>query len=82
MNIASSNNPQRIYSIDKLTSQNYPIWSIQLEMLLIQNELWGVVNGTKSNPSSAVVAYTTWKIKDSKARSDIILHCGNKVASM
>ena len=37
----------------------------------------GVVNRNEPNPSTSDVAYVAWKIKDSKARSDIILHCGN-----
>jgi hypothetical protein len=32
------------YQIDKLNSTNYNItWSIELQMLLMRNEIWGVV---------------------------------------
>jgi hypothetical protein len=31
------------YQIDKLNNTNYNTWSIKLKMLLMINEIWGVV---------------------------------------
>ncbi len=31
------------YQIDKLNNTNYNTWSIELQMLLMRNEIWGVV---------------------------------------
>lgn len=69
----------RAYVIPPLTSTNYASWSIMIEMLLIRSELWSVVDGSEASPVESDVAdLTAWKLKDSKARSDILLHCGEK----
>lgn len=48
-------------------------------MLLIRSELWTVVDGSEASPpASDVAGLTAWQLKDSKARSDILLHCGEK----
>lgn len=76
--MASSIAP-RAYSIPSLNASNYASWSIKIEMLLIRSELWSVVDGSEpSPPSSNVADLTVWQLKDSKARSDILLHCGEK----
>lgn len=76
--MASSITPQA-YSIPSLNASNYASWSIKIEMLLIRSELWSVVDGSEpSPPSSNVADLTVWQLKDSKARSDILLHCGEK----
>jgi len=69
----------RAYIIPPLSAENYATWSIKIEMLLIRFELWQVVDGSKadlglSNPAT----HSAWKLKDSKARSDINFHCGEK----
>lgn len=66
-------------NISPLTASNYASWSIKIEMLLIRSELWGMVNGTEAAPAASDQAgLTAWKLKDSKARADILLHCGEK----
>ena len=70
--------PQAYY-IPPLTASNYVMWSNQIEMLLIWLELWFVVDGTKVAPvSSNVVGLIAWKLKDSKARSYILLHLAKR----
>lgn len=77
--MASSAVTPRAYSIPLLTAANYSTWSIKIEMLLIRSELWTVVNGTEvTPPESDVARLAAWRLKDSKARSDILLHCGEK----
>jgi hypothetical protein len=70
---------QRSYNIPPLTAANYSSWSIKIEMLLIRSELWSVVDDTEASPpSDDIIGFTAWKLKDSKARSEILLHCGEK----
>jgi hypothetical protein len=50
-----------------------------VEMLLIRSKLWTIVDGSKcSFPTSNVARFIAWKLKDSKTRSDILLHYGEK----
>lgn len=76
---SASTTTSRAYSIPPLTASNYSTWSIKVEMLLIRSELWSVVDGTEAvPPSSDVVGLAAWQLKDAKARSHILLHCGEK----
>lgn len=76
---SSTNLAPRAYSIPPLTAKNYSTWSIKIEMLLIRSELWSVVDGSEvCPPASEAEGYANWTLKDSKARSDILLHCGEK----
>jgi hypothetical protein len=69
----------RTYTIAHLCVTNYSSWSIKLEMLLTRSEIWSVVDGSKVAPAATDVdALAAWKLKDSKARSEILLHCGEK----
>lgn len=69
----------RTYSIAPLSATNYLSWSIKLEMLLIRSELWSVVDGSEGAPTDTNIdALAAWKSRDSKARSEILLHCGEK----
>jgi hypothetical protein len=69
----------RTYSIAPLCATNYSSWSIKLEMLLTRSEIWSFVDGSEVAPAATDVdALAAWKLKDSKARSEILLHCGEK----
>eukprot|EP00249_Psilotum_nudum_P031484 c4560_g2_i1 orf=170-1129(+) len=70
-----NSNPKKL-SIKKITSTNYRTWSVKIEMLLARSELWGYVDGTIPSPGIAHADYTTWKLANTKAKSDIILHLG------
>jgi len=39
-----------VYQIDKLNNANYNTWSIKEQMLLMRNEIWGMVDGSKLDP--------------------------------
>jgi len=76
---SASSRASQAYSIPPLTASNYSTWSIKIEMLLIRSELWSVVDGTEATPASSNVAsLEAWQLKDAKARSDILLHYGEK----
>ena len=57
-----------------LTKGNFPTWKIQMKMLLISQELFGYVNGTKTAPADqATAAYRTFVINRDKALAAIVL---------
>lgn len=69
----------QVYSIPPLSARNYATWSIKIEMLFLHSKLCSVVDGTKvAFHSSDLTSLTTWKLKDSKATSNILLHCNEK----
>lgn len=50
-----------------------------MEMFLIRHDLFSVVDGCEANPSPIDAAkLAAWKLKDAKAKSDLILHCDNR----
>lgn len=64
--------------VEKLNGTHYGMWKIKIEMLLIRNDCFSVINGTYPDPGPGdPVLQGTWKVKDDKARADLILHCGN-----
>ena len=76
---SSSSLAPRAYQIERLNNANYATWSIKIEMLLTRSELWGVVDGSEPKPGTTNAdALAAWQLKDSKARSDIMLHCGER----
>lgn len=51
-------------SLKKLGDSNYAVWKFRMELVLIQEDLFGVVSEEKpENPNPA------WKAKDEKARA-------------
>ena len=77
---SSTTTAPRAYYIPPLTTSNYATWSIKIKMLLIQSKLWSVVDGTEvAHTASDVAGLTAWKLKDSKAHSNILFHCGEKI---
>lgn len=76
--MASSNLIHKTYLVEKLSSTNYNLWSVKIEMILVLNIFISVVNAIELNRGSAnLVLQNAWKIKDAKARADIILQCGD-----
>ena len=55
-------------SITKLNNDNYQIWKYKMELLLIREELWTVINTPK--PEEAQQAQI-WQKKDDKARATL-----------
>jgi len=82
MATSKSSSASRAYYIPQLIANNYATWNIKhfkLEMLLVRSKLWTVVDSTEvAPPSSDVNGLSARKLKDSKARYDILLHCGEK----
>jgi len=77
-NVGSSS-ASRAYYIPQLTASNYTTWSIKVEMLLVQSKLWTVVDNTEvAPPAFDIDGLLAWQLKDSKAKFDILLHCGKK----
>lgn len=69
----------RAYIIPPLHAENYATWSVKIEILLIRSELWQVVDGIEAYPKlSNPITHLACKLKDSKARSHIIFHYGEK----
>lgn len=57
------------YSIVKLNSNNYFNWRYKLQMLVIEKEVWDVINEEPPNPVT-----NAWEKKDRKALSTIALN--------
>ena len=74
-----NNLASQAYLIPPIIATNYSTWSIKIEILLIQSKLWNVVNGMEVTPLEFdVSSLATWRHKDSKAHSNIFLHCEEK----
>lgn len=56
--------------IDKLTKDNYDTWKLHVEAILVKNDLWCYVNGSRVKPETPVHA-AAWDMNDRKARADI-----------
>ena len=62
-----------LYTIDKLTSNNFSSWKFRLKMILIDRGLWEVVDGTIKAPivtegdEASQAKLVEWKRKDNCA---------------
>ncbi|XP_003366966.1 conserved hypothetical protein, partial [Trichinella spiralis] len=65
--------------IELLGKENYDTWKLQAQAVLVKNDLWEFVNGTKRRPKivkddeSSLEAAQKWDISDQKAKADLIL---------
>ncbi|KRZ66491.1 hypothetical protein T08_10881, partial [Trichinella sp. T8] len=65
--------------IELLGKENYDTWKLQAQAILVKNDLWEFVNGTKRRPKivkddeSSLEAAQKWDISDQKAKADLIL---------
>lgn len=65
--------------LETLNRENYDMLKIQIEALLIKNDAWNYVNGSKAKPAlvaddaASEAAVKAWVDADSKAKSDLIL---------
>lgn len=57
-----------LFQIEKLDSENYDSWNVQMKSILIHQELWKVVSGVEVKPDDEM-----WKSKDEKALATIVL---------
>jgi hypothetical protein len=62
----------RDYVMEKLNNENYDIWSIKMEMMLIKEDLWNVVEDDLRETGSEA-----WKKKNGKTLVSIILSIDN-----
>ncbi|KRY09156.1 hypothetical protein T01_8792, partial [Trichinella spiralis] len=64
--------------IELLGKENYDTWKLQAQAVLVKNDLWEFVNGTKRRPKivkddeSSLEAAQKWDISDQKAKADLI----------
>lgn len=61
-----------IMKIEPLTAENYDTWKMLMEAILVKNDVWAYVNGTKLKPLPGTDT-TEWTNKDAKAKADIVL---------
>ena len=50
-----------------LNSTNYSMWKVQCKMALIKDGLWGIVNGTESEPAEGVEIQAKFAARCDKA---------------
>ena len=72
-----------IQSIEKLRNGNYNNWKVRVEMALIKEKVWGVVNGSTQKPKvtgsedkipeATAKAIEEWQNKDENACASILL---------
>lgn len=65
---------QGLYSIDKLDSEDYAVWSVKMKSILVHSDLWGVTSGNivkreDANPQQQA----EFDRKDEKALATITL---------
>ncbi len=62
-------------SIERLNGVNFYNWKFKVQMLLIREDLWEIVNGSDTAPvgTSEAQAIATWRKRDQKALSTICL---------
>ncbi|CAL1677514.1 unnamed protein product [Lasius platythorax] len=68
-------------NIEKLNKENFDTWKLQIGAILIKNDHWAYVNGTKPAPELEIAEdnvtnaaeIEAWETADQKARADIIL---------
>lgn len=61
-----------LYQIDKLDSNNYKTWYLQMRSILVQTELWSITNGKRNRPGNSTEA-AKWDRLNEKALALIIL---------
>jgi hypothetical protein len=60
-------------NIDKLDGDNYQTWKLLMEMVLLHQDLWSVVDGSFKEPQVGEKDYAEWKRRANKAKALIIL---------
>jgi hypothetical protein len=69
-------------SIKKFDGTDYKSWSLEIEILLEQKQVLGIVNGTEEAPDAKDrTEFKAWKKQHGIARSTILLameRCGEK----
>ena len=83
-NNGSSSHSSSLYSIEKLSGDNFSSWKFKLQMILMDRGLWEIVDGTEVAPSSVgsgsdtkPQTYLDWKKRDNQALAQIALTVSN-----
>ncbi|UYV79912.1 hypothetical protein LAZ67_18001028, partial [Cordylochernes scorpioides] len=66
------NNPNNLYQIEKLNSENFETWKMQMKMILIHSDLWEYANSIRIKPETEVES-NEWEKNDQKALATIVL---------
>jgi len=83
---ASNNSSSSLYSIEKLSGDNFTSWKFKLQLILMDRCLWEIVDGTEVAPSNINVSgnddvkpptYIDWKKRDNQALAQIALTVSN-----
>src|SRR5215469_14554113 len=69
----STSTNSSIHSIDKLDGTNYHAWKYKIQMVLIDKDLWEVVDETEKKPENDNNGAAAWTKKDKKALATISL---------
>ena len=64
---------KKTQQIDKLDSNNYQTWKLMMEMVLLHQDLWNIVDGSWKKPAENHGEYQNQMKKAAKARALIIL---------
>lgn len=59
--------------IEELGKNNYNLWRIQIEVLLVKPYGWNYVFALSEKPERSQTDIAKWELGDRKARSDLIL---------
>ena len=60
-------------SIVQLNGSNYATWKIQCKMALKKDNLWGIVDGTETEPAEDNAGYSKYVVRKDKALAIIVL---------
>src|SRR5579862_5076644 len=63
-----------IHAIEKLDADNFHAWKFKMQMVLVDKELWDIVDGSETAPpENQADQLKAWKGKDKKALATICL---------
>lgn len=62
---------------DRFSGSDYEIWSMHMQGIFEEHELWDIVSGVTKEPAAGHADLPQWKKNDKKARN-IILSCLDK----
>ncbi|KAI3919177.1 hypothetical protein MKX01_018816 [Papaver californicum] len=78
--MAETNLSEAVIGDQSLTSSNYENWKVYMQNFLSNLNLWGIVNGTESEPGEANEC-NTWMMKNEMALNAIKTSCGPEMVT-
>jgi hypothetical protein len=74
----SSSSSASLYSIEKLDGTNFSSWKFRLKMVLIDRNLWDIVDGAEANPGNEDLSlFGNFTKRDNQALAQIALTVSN-----